>query len=157
MPSLEIIAVLDAKVRELCRRPYLNHPQGCPNWNTKSGCPPQVKTFVEIFDISRSLWAIYNRFPLGEHVEQMRLRHPTWTEAQLVCCLYWQPRARKQLREQIKLFLFEHPGLWVTQCPEALGVNVTETMSYVGHDLEWPPKNIAYQVAIAGSPRNLDA
>jgi predicted metal-binding protein len=35
-------------------------------------------------------------------------------------------------------------------CPEAMGVNVTKTMSNAGIILEWPPENIAYKIAIAG-------
>lgn len=31
-----------------------------------------------------------------------------------------------------------------------LGVNVTETMKNAGVILEWPPANIAYQIALAG-------
>jgi len=34
--------------------------------------------------------------------------------------------------------------------PEAMGVNVTETMKRVGIELEWPPVNVAYQIALAG-------
>jgi hypothetical protein len=38
----------------------------------------------------------------------------------------------------------------VSKCPEAMGVDITSTMSSIGIELEWPPKNITYQVSIAG-------
>jgi hypothetical protein len=41
----------------------------------------------------------------------------------------------------------------VTACPEAMGVVVTETMANVGIKLEWPPKTVTYQVALAGKLR----
>jgi hypothetical protein len=31
-----------------------------------------------------------------------------------------------------------------------MGVNVTATMDNAGIMLEWPPKNVAYQIALAG-------
>ena len=34
--------------------------------------------------------------------------------------------------------------------PEACGVNITETMKKIGVNLEWPPRSVTYQVAIAG-------
>lgn len=36
--------------------------------------------------------------------------------------------------------------------PEACGVDVTATMKLIGIDLEWPPVNVAYQVALVGTP-----
>lgn len=68
-----------------------------------------------------------------------------------MCCLYWQPTARKQLRAEIARFKFmEQPRYKVVTCPEACGVNVTATMAFIGHVLEWPPTTVTYQVALAG-------
>lgn len=82
----------------------------------------------------------------------MRASNPAWTSRQLECCLYWQPTARKQLAAEIKQFLWSHAGYVADTCPEAGGVNVTETLRRVGVDLEWPPKRIVRQVAIAARP-----
>lgn len=59
------------------------------------------------------------------------------------------------LEGEIEEFLLAHPGLVVTRCPEAMGVNVTETLAAAGVTLEWPPKKFALQVAIAGAPGRL--
>jgi hypothetical protein len=37
-----------------------------------------------------------------------------------------------------------------TEAPEAMGVNVTETMKNAGVVLEWPPENIVIKVAFIG-------
>ena len=48
-------------------------------------------------------------------------------------------------------FLYEHPGETVIKCPEAQGVNLTETMKNAGIELEWPPENVAYQIVLVGT------
>jgi hypothetical protein len=103
-------------------------------------------------DISKPIFAIINEFDLAAHVARMRNAHPEWSRHQLTCCLYWQARARKALGEKIAEFNFAHTGLFIDMCPEANGVNVTQTLRHVGINLEWPPIHIARQVAIAGTP-----
>jgi hypothetical protein len=142
--------VIQNDVRGLCLRPYPLHPRGCPNYAKKNGCPPLAPLFRGHFDLSTPIFAIWNVFLLGEHIKFMRSRHPAWSERQLRCCLYWQPKARKELRAEIRAFLDKHKGYRVVTCPEAMGVNVTETMRHIGENLEWPPQRYAYQVAIAG-------
>ena len=56
----------------------------------------------------------------------------------------------KQLRKQINVFSENHPTLHIVYCPEACGINVTETMRLVGEILEWPPQTKTYQIVIAG-------
>ena len=81
----------------------------------------------------------------------MKINNPTWTHRQLVCCLYWQSRARKELLLHIKEFYKQYGTQYkVTTCPEAMGVNITDTMKNVGIILEWPPENVTYQIALAG-------
>jgi hypothetical protein len=82
----------------------------------------------------------------------MHAKHPNWTDRQIRCCLYWQSKARKELREKLKLFLSEHPEFIVLTTPEACGVDVDATMASLGAKLEWPPVSLAYQVALVGSP-----
>ena len=70
----------------------------------------------------------------------------------MTCCLYWQPRARKFLETEIYRFCASRGGHVVTRCPEAMGLNVTETLRRAGVEMEWPPVNIALQVAFAARP-----
>jgi len=140
---------LEMSPGKLCRLAYPGHLHGCPNFGKKEGCPPEAKYLEVLMNLS-SMYVIWNVFPFGEHVQRMRLKHPKWSERQVRCCLYWQGTARKQLRERVNDFLSEHSGMGVVWCPEASGLNVTETMAKIGGVLEWPPETVAYQVVIAG-------
>jgi predicted metal-binding protein len=146
--------VLDSRVRRLCRKPYPGHPHGCQNWDKKDGCPPGAPLIKTLLDASQPLWCVYNRFDLGAHVDRMRAKHPDWSWRQLVCCLYWQGTARKQLKAKVEAALVQQPGLHVLYIPEACGVNITATMERLGVKLEWPPKKWAHQVALLGTLRS---
>ena len=151
MPYQQVNPVINYSVRGLCTKSYYNHKKGCPNFNKKDGCPPQAMFFDKYYDLSNPVYVIWNKFDLGAHVEKLRSKYPDWSEHQLSCCLYWQPKARGVLKENIKEFLREVPGQKMTSCPEAMGVNITETMKSIGIELEWPPKKFTYQVAMAGT------
>jgi len=144
--------VINKKVRGLCKKAYYNHPNGCPNFNKKKTCPPKAKFIEDIIDLSKSVFCVFNRFNLEEHVERLREKHPQWTYRQLSCCLYWQGRARKQLREGVNKFM-KGKRMIVLYTPEACGVDITATMKLIGIELEWPPKRFTYQVALVGIKR----
>lgn len=144
-----IVPVVQPDVRELCVRPYPGHRHGCPNHGRRATCPPRALMIGDLLDLRRPVWVIWNDFAFGAHVERMRRKHPERSERQLACCLYWQGSARKQLEAEIARFL-ERGSAVIVRCPEACGVNVTATMRKVGVELEWPPRKIARQVALAG-------
>jgi hypothetical protein len=83
----------------------------------------------------------------------MEAKHPDWTRRQIECCLYWQPKARKQLKTEISKFRMEFPNYNIIVNPEAQGINVTETMAQIGIDLEWPPVNRTYQIVLGVNDR----
>jgi predicted metal-binding protein len=155
MPSFihKVEPVLDQSVRALCVRAYDGHPKGCPNFRKRKTCPPYSPLFEEVFDLSYPVYAIGERFNLKAHEDKMRSRHPDWSYKQLTCCLYWQGSVRKQLKEEIKKFQKSRSCLICTDCPEALGVNVTATLDPVGIKLEWPPINYVVKVALCGTPK----
>lgn len=130
--------------------PYPGHPKGCPTLNKKQGCPPTARPLHK--QIVSPYFAIINEFDLARHTRSMSAKHPQWTERQVRCCLYWQRKARKELESLIESFLgdYAHIDMDVERCPEACGLNVTETLRHHGVRLEWPPVNIVRQVAIAG-------
>jgi len=149
---VQVNPIVDYAMRGLCRKPYYNHSKGCPNFRKRSDCPPFAPLFDKYIDMSKPIYVIYNIFDFKSHIEKMKLKHPEWSEHQLKCVLYWQNSARKQLRLKCEKFLKEYEGLdyEIITCPEAMGVNLTATMQNIGIILEWPPVNIAYQIAIAG-------
>ncbi len=73
-----------------CITPYHNHPNGCPSYGKKLGCPPQLKMFDWIFDIKKDIYAIITIFDLEEHINKMRKVHQNWTNYQLRNSRYWQ-------------------------------------------------------------------
>lgn len=154
MPYTNVMPVMDPEVRKLCPKRYPGHPKGCPNYGKKPGCPPQAPLLGDLLDLGRPIWCVWNAFDFGAHVERMKAKHPEWSARQLACCLYWQGAARKQLQEGIDYLLARVPPTanLVVKCPEACGVNVMATMKKLGVELEWPPKTVAYQVALVGTP-----
>ena len=143
--------VIDYSVRKLCYSPYCNHPKGCPNYGKRESCPPKAKKLENIFVMSSRIVVIWSIFDFMAHKRKMREKHPRWTQRQVECCLYWQGTARKKLKEEINRFRKINDFEWlILRCPEACGVNVTATMAKLGQQLEWPPINVTYQVALAG-------
>lgn len=145
--------VLDPTVRDFCARPYPGHPRGCPNFGKKEGCPPKAPLLDQRLDLTYPVFAVINDFDLTSHVERLKLAHPAWTDRQLRCSLYWQCTAKKAWKSGIAEFLLAHPGYSAMLCPEAMGVNVAETLLRSGIEIEWPPVNVVRQVALCGVAR----
>lgn len=154
---IEVVPVIDYSVRGLCQQPYPNHPKGCPNYDKRATCPPQAPLLGQVLDLQHPIYLVYNRFDLASHVRRMFEKHENWSQRQLECCLYWQGTARKQLKRGLaraREELYRHHLNWVTlTVPEACGVNVSATMLQLGIELEWPPRQYAYQVALIGRSR----
>lgn len=162
--AIKVIPVINDNVRNLCTRPYPNHPKGCPNFNHKKGCPPNCPKFFDTFYQSKNFYALYAEFEIGVHAAQLKAKYPTWTDRQAYCCLYWQPRMRKFLRRKAQEWMTNFVNTYTdfvdlygaakyTECPEALGVNVTRTMEKAGVILEWPPKKITRMIYLFGVSR----
>ncbi len=142
---------IDHGVRTLCRRPYPGHPNGCPNYGKRNTCPPEAHFLENVLDLGRTVWILWVDFNLEEQRGRMLSKHPGWSKRQAECCLYWQAGVRKELREEMQAFIdFADDTLMMVEAPEAYGVNVTETMSRVGIQLEWPPEKIVRKVGLIG-------
>jgi len=88
-------------------------------------------------------FAIIEEFDLGEHIERMKTKHPSWTERQCRNVLYWQSGVRSRLRKKAEKFAIPLMGDVILDIPEANGVNVFETMANHGVILErYKPTNI---------------
>ena len=150
MPFSLVKPVIDFSVRLLCYRAYPGHKRGCPNYDKRDSCPPKCLKIHQVINLEKSIYIIWNKFTFWKHRMRMKGLHPEWSDRQTKCCLYWQPKARQQLQNEIYKFRQKHPNYKVVKVPEATGVNVTKTMKTIGIKLEWPPVNFTYQVAIAG-------
>lgn len=161
MPCAFVKPVLDESVRKLCYRPYPNHKKGCPNYGKRPVCPPQAPLLSEFLDLNYKVMAVWVAMDFAAHVQRMKEKHPNWSQRQLECCLYWQGTMAKRLRrwteyQLTRTILFDtDKPLVATYCPEAMGVNVTETMKrFTQVRLEWPPQNIVYKISFVGVARD---
>ncbi|MCK9596838.1 hypothetical protein M0R19_06635 [Candidatus Pacearchaeota archaeon] len=134
---------------KLCCKPYPNHSRGCPNYNKKKECPPNLCKLEDLFDFNQDMFVIYSEFDLGKHAQKMKKMHPDWTDRQIYCCLYWQPKARKFHREELENYKGNKIS-YISNSPEAYGVNVTSLMRKLGVELEWPPRRITRIVSLGG-------
>jgi hypothetical protein len=135
-----------------CTSPYPGHIKGCPNYGLKDDCPPNMPVFDEIFDMSQPVYCIYSKFDMASHAAEMKRRHPGWSARQCRCCLYWQGGAKKTHKEyaaSVYGSLYK-PGFHMTDSPEAMGVDVTETLKHSGISLEWPCVEHTYKISFAG-------
>ena len=145
MSSYRITTLIHSKsIQKLCSRPYPNHKKGCPNYNERKTCPPHAPYIEDVLDMTKSMFLVWVRFNLQRHRKQMKDKHPTWSERQCNCCLYWQGKVNKMLRQRVEDFQkirmrhgLKELSIW--NCPEAMGVNLTSTMYHIGIQLEWSP------------------
>ncbi|NVM23992.1 MAG: hypothetical protein HWN68_19710 [Desulfobacterales bacterium] len=73
---------------------------------------------------------------------------PTWSDRQARCCLYWQGKVRKRLREECDRLASDDD--LILYSPEAMGVHVFRTCELVGLHLEKNPQDFVWKVAILG-------
>jgi len=144
------IPTMSPMIKGLCRHPYPGHPRGYPNWGMRSACPPQSKKIESVIDFNFPIYCVFNCYNIEAHAKRMWERHPHWSERQAYCLLYWQGRAQKQLRIKVEMLIDEYQEAIPIYCPEGMGVNVTKIMEDFGFHLEWPPRKIAFQVALVG-------
>ncbi len=141
---------IDMACRHWCLRAYPDHPNGCPNYGKKAGCPPAAPRIMDVLNLSRPHWLAITTFDLGSHIIKMKDKHPAWSERQARCCLYWQGAVRKQLHIDTNLFMEVTPDTVAYFCPEAMGVHVFDTARAIGYPLERPPVNLVRTIALVG-------
>lgn len=137
---------IDLRMRGLCRQPYPNHPRGCPNFGKKPTCPPTSPRYVDVY--KNQCLVVAAGFNIGSFVKARSQVHPDWTNRALRNSRHWQGHIRAELRQLVQEQYNLHPEMQPIMCPEAMGVDVTETCLRSGLVLEWPPLNWTYQVAL---------
>lgn len=151
----------EKRIQNLCKLPYYGHSKGCPNYGKKEGCPPKSLLINHLFDLDTELYVIYTEFAVGMFADRMKTAHANWAgqPREWYNPRRWQPKARKEHREEIDKFLSEHPEMRITRSPEANGVNVTKLMKEIDINLnwQWPPEhnleNKVYLVSLGGHLR----
>ena len=92
-------------------------------FNKRPICSPGVKRLYDEFDLKRSA-IIYTEFNLEGHRQRMAEKHPGWTFKQLNNVLYWQGKARKNLRTFVNKVHNEYRNIHrITYCHAACDYN----------------------------------
>lgn len=138
--------VVCKEVRNWCRLPYLDHPNGCRYYGQRDDCPPRAKLFNEIVKPPYALVAI--RFNLDEHVRKLKKKHANWSDRQAGCVWYFQGTLNKRIREECEKLKKKNSVVFYR--PESNGVNVFETCKRIGLRLKRNPKRFVWKVAIIG-------
>jgi predicted metal-binding protein len=144
-------AVCDPTMTAHCLDKYPNHSKGCPNWDQKEGCPPNIRYFPNVYSTNVYIAAV--RFNFAEYLTYRRESHPDWTDRALKNPLYWQGHVRHELNELLFDYLSDHPEIdgEIVFNPEAMGVNLFETCAKAGIHLEKTPTNFVYKVALVAN------
>lgn len=144
--------IFNSAIQNLCCTSYYQHPEGCPNFGNKEGCPPRQPLINKILDFNKPMYVMWTSFEIGEHAAKMQKKHPKWTARQIYCCLYWQATARKRHKLNIEFYQKHSMKIpKIVSCPEAHGVNVTALMKNFNIELEWPPRETARLISLGGS------
>ncbi len=148
-------AVCDPRMKVHCLDPYHAHPKGCPNWNYKTGCPPHVPYFPDVYCTDVYIAAI--RFNFGQYLSEKREKHPDWTDRALRNPRHWQAHVRSDFHHFLEEELPNHPEIMgdVLLSPEAMGVNLFATCQKAGIFLEHTPTNFVYNIALIARPNLL--
>jgi hypothetical protein len=130
--------VINGKAGEWCKLPYEGHKEGCPNYGDlkHSHCPPHAPPVGQCFDLGQPLYLVHSEFNLPEWEMVMKYRHPSWSERQCRCVLYWQNQSRKQLKERTRFAMVRLGLNQAASCPEGMGVNVYVSSRLAGLRLE---------------------
>lgn len=151
-----------AKIKFLCQLPYQDHPKGCPSLGTKF-CPPN--SFDYYLKIQSQLQTFPNlllfiaKFDFKTHQTRLQIKHPTWSDRQLQCCLYYQNWVKKDFF----LYIFEHcdvrndlilgcgSGFGNCFSMEGIGINVFGTLKNLRIPFEVKPKTVINFVSLVAS------
>jgi hypothetical protein len=147
------LVVLD-KVKSWCKRPYPEHPDGCPNYNLNPLCPPKSPFLWDFFDLDRPFGFIIGSFNLYTYALERLETHPDWSMKQALNSRHWQSRIHAEIREVFNKLSTGRGYNQFTQRPESYGLQVFRTMLYLGFRLHPRPgtaKNpICYKIGMFG-------
>ncbi|MHA1777817.1 MAG: hypothetical protein DRO88_12840 [Promethearchaeia archaeon] len=169
----------DKMVQENCRKPYKNHPKGCPNYGKNWSCPPYSPTIKETkanLSKYRYFWLI--RIKIGTSTHPIKV---------------WAKYKNSKLFEKITMYLNEflgklqeeHPKdkiYFCSECricknkgysctcpsepcrypekmhfsPEALGIDLFNIMRNLDLDIEHNPSKILQRIGLYASDHYLN-
>ena len=131
-----------------CTLPYPGHRNGCPNFGKYEDCPPRAPYFLDVYKSEG--FVAFMRFDFGEFLSKKKEIHPDWTERALRNPWHFQGHLDSKLRNFVisELDKPEFKNFQVVTSPEAMAVNIHLTARRAGIELEWPPRNNMFRIAL---------
>lgn len=147
--------VFDPDIRTLCRRPYPDHPHGCPNYGKRSDCPPHAPFFPRAYDTSAPNYLAVVKFDFAKYLEERRVIHPDWTERALRNPRHYQGHLRADLSRFVGQIMPQMDcGYEPIFNPEAMGVDIASMFPKVGLQWEFPPQANNYRVCLIAKKKS---
>jgi hypothetical protein len=133
----------------LCTQHYYHNGTsntGCPNYNSGiEDCPPEAMHIKEAFR-KDSIHLLTVQFPFQEYIDIKKEKHPTWSNRALINQRHWQAHLKRLLDRYWERIKDRYPDHVVIRNPEAMGVNVEETMKKLGIQLQWCEQNEKHEI-----------
>ena len=117
-------------------------------YGKRADCPSQAAYYEDI--VQPPYYLIIREFDLQAQAEAMRERHPTWSEKMCRNPRYWQKGLMKELMAEAQEFLWQFPDGRILIRPEAHGINLFETCSLYGIELERNPQKVVRKMMMIG-------
>lgn len=148
-------------VRNLCKCPYEDHPNGCPNYNKHSLCPPKAPIRFDILENYNNYNLVICKFNFKQYKKLIVKSNPEFfnSRKRIECVLYWQGSIKANIKGYIiKYFPYFDDilacgsGFVIKrkeyQSMESGGLNVFYSLKKVGIPYEIKPKNIITMVTL---------
>jgi predicted metal-binding protein len=118
-----------------CQLPYPRHRRGCINFNKNKLCPPFAPYLKNKLNY-KNYRLMLAHFDFGMYKEEMKYRHPEWSDDLIKSVIYWQSQIKKvmkiELRKKAYTTLFScGSGFDNSYSMEAVGINVFATLRKV--------------------------
>jgi predicted metal-binding protein len=84
----------------------------CPNYNHTWSCPPVAPYLEEEVKIYKDFYLIYSTFNLASHIEEMKLKHPKWSELRIKLQYQMKSVMRDDLVKEVTIFLDQYKKLY---------------------------------------------
>jgi len=146
--------VVNYEARQWCRLPYPAHVKGCPNFGRSADCPPKAPLVEKWLDLTRPHWIVVAEFDLEAQAARMLAEHHDWSGKMCRNSRYWQSTVVAELRMAVIHFrMSQNKDLVWSLKPEAMGVDVFETLGKLGIPIQRNPQKLVFKVALVGEPR----
>lgn len=156
------------EIKDLCSRPYHNHPKGCPNINKCKQLNIPDFGILNKQGQYKFYYLVYAKFDFAQYKQQRKIKHPDWSIYQLGNLYHWQSSVKSILKKYINNLELDK-NYYVLGCGSGFRlnhqnrvgsmensfINVFSTMKLNKIKLEISPKNWIYLVNLICSKKKI--